>query len=265
MVSKIFATPTITVSASDTIVSPNHSVTLRAELSSGDFSDSSIIQWMYQDVITGWQNVENANSPTLEITNTSFSGTTQKYRAVVMELRPGFPAYTGCWVISSPVLITKCTVLPIKISGFAGSVENGVAKFTFTVEDVYKLYIESSKTSNFVSVISVEVSSFNSYTDPTISGERYYRLKAVSPTGSVVYSKVIFLKKDQKIDFSKKFNFAVYTTGGQLVEKLELQNYTYSSFEELSKSVLVNLKPNTLYYISLTQGDNREVKSYFKQ
>jgi hypothetical protein len=226
-------------------------IVLTTELSSG-FSD--ILEFTFQ-YSSGeiWVDIPNGNSSILTLTVSSFPGHSRVFRVRVRDIRGSSTATKDSSYYSCPVCVFKCTLLATpKIKKFEGRVERGVATFTFDVVDIEKIYLQFSKNSYNQIFQDLAQVSGNEYIDRCIIGKTYYRLKAVSPTGDVAYSKMILLNG---LDVSKECSVRVLTLDGR-IHKVSNNLPASSLGGDFSTRITADL-PRDIYLIYIMQYGKR--------
>lgn len=244
MVSTAWADPSVNLSPRNSMLCEGQEIVLTTEVSEG-FSDvlEYTFQYSWGEI---WVDIPNGNSSVLTVS--SFPGYSRVFRVRVRDLRGSSTAPKDSAYYSCPVCVFKCTLLAVpNIKKFDGRVEKGVAMFAFDVTDAEKIYLQFSKNSyNQIFQELAEVSG-GRYSDPTILGKTYYRLKVVSPTGEVTYSKIILLNG---LDLSKECIAKVMSFDGKIHKVVTVS--ASSLGVDFPTRITVGL-PNDLYLIYIMQ------------
>lgn len=118
------------------------------------------------------------------------------------------------------------SLLPVSISNLSGSIQNNMAHLQCTIseiESLQKLELERSTNGNHFETVAASVSTQNglsTFSDsrlPNNASKLYYRVKATQPNGSILYSNILTLNKQQEAGF--KFN-SISTSGSQVIAQI---------------------------------------------
>jgi hypothetical protein len=205
---------------------------------------------------------------------------------------PGLTANTSYLLVVDGVQNTKAsfslqfggTVLPIRLSGFSGKIIRDFNELKWTVEyatDVKQLVLERSADGiNFTGLYKIDGNNIprdNIYNDTRpFSGNNYYRLATENVNGSVDYSNIVHLVRNDKFLASvypnpasgtinvqvsseeiKKINFDLYNNAGQLVRSQSNTIQRGAQFISLGAEKLAK----GTYFLKISDENNQLLKN----